>query len=70
MLFAYTIIYKKTKIIYNVHKRTGPKRTFSEKEPSPIRKMGPKRTDPNGPNGQKRGEKNENTKNNLKIKDR
>ena len=40
---------------------------FSEKEPFPIRKMGPKRT---GPNGQKRGEKNENTKNNLKIKDR
>ncbi len=43
---------------------------FSEKEPSQIRKMGPKRTDPNGPNGKKRGEKNENTKNNPKIKDR
>ena len=73
MLFAYTIIYKKTKIIYNVHKRTGPKRTFSEKEPFPIRKMGPKRTGPNVPKRtfqKKRGEKNENTKNNLKIKDR
>ena len=46
-----------------------PKEHFSEKEPSQIRKMGPKRTDPNGPR-KKRGEKNENTKNNLKIKDR
>ena len=62
MLFAYTIIYKKTKIIYNVPKRPVPKEHFSE--------MGPKRTDPNGSDSQKRGEKNENTKNNLKIKDR
>ena len=46
---------------------------FSEKEPFPIRKMGPKRTGPNVPKRtfqKKRGEKNENTKNKLKIKDR
>jgi len=51
VLFVYTIIYNKTKIIYNVPKRTGPnvpKRTFQKKE----------------------RRKNENTKNNLKIKDR
>ena len=46
---------------------------FSEKEPSPIRKMGPKRTGPNVPKRtfqKKERRKNENTKNNLKIKDR
>ena len=41
---------------------------FSEKEPSQIRKMGPKRTDPNGPNGKKRGEKMKTQKITLKSK--
>lgn len=59
MLFVYTIIYNKTKIIYNVPKRTGPNV--------------PKRTGPNVPKRtfqKKERRKNENTKNNLKIKDR
>ena len=67
MLFVYTIIYNKTKIIYNVPKRTGPN------VPKRTGPNVPKRTGPNVPKRtfqKKERRKNENTKNNLKIKDR